>query len=49
MNSTNMMDDSGLHELNDEEMENREKPKVTYICGGNLIQLPINYKELACV
>jgi hypothetical protein len=29
-----MMDDSNLHELNDEDMESREKPKVTYICGG---------------
>ena len=31
-----MMDDSNLHELNDDDIENKEgKPKVTYICGGN--------------
>lgn len=35
MNRDNsMMDDSNLHEINDEDMESREKPKVTYICGG---------------
>lgn len=28
------IDDSGLHDINEEDMENREKPKVTYICGG---------------
>jgi hypothetical protein len=28
------MDDSNLHDVNDEDFENREKPKVTYVCGG---------------
>jgi hypothetical protein len=31
-----LLDDSaGLHEVGDEDLESREKPKVTYICGGN--------------
>lgn len=29
-----LMDDSNLHEFGEEDMENKEKPKVTYICGG---------------
>lgn len=29
-----MVDDSGLHDINEEDLESREKPKVTYICGG---------------
>jgi hypothetical protein len=29
-----IIDDSGLHDVNDEDIESREKPKVTYICGG---------------
>lgn len=29
------MDDVALQEVVDEDMESREKPKVTYICGGN--------------
>ena len=28
------MDDSNLQNVNDEDMESKEKPKVTYICGG---------------
>lgn len=34
MDRSNMMDDSGLHDINEEDLESREKPKVTYICGG---------------
>jgi len=29
-----LMNDNGLHDINDEDMESKEKPKVTYICGG---------------
>ncbi len=29
------MDDSQLDHFDQEDLENREKPKVTYICGGN--------------
>jgi hypothetical protein len=32
--NTAMMDDTNLHEVGDEDLESREKPKVTYICGG---------------
>jgi len=32
----NMLDETaGLHEVGEEDLESREKPKVTYICGGN--------------
>lgn len=27
-------DDTRLHELGEEDLEGKEKPKVTYICGG---------------
>jgi hypothetical protein len=30
------MNDNGLHDINEEDIESREKPKVTYICGGKL-------------
>ena len=28
------IDDNGLVDVNEEDIESREKPKVTYICGG---------------
>ncbi|CDW74081.1 dna-directed rna polymerases and iii subunit rpabc4-like [Stylonychia lemnae] len=28
------MNDNGLIDINEEDMDSREKPKVTYICGG---------------
>ena len=29
-----IIDDNGLVDVNEEDIESREKPKVTYICGG---------------
>ncbi len=37
MNTGNQYNDElAQDQIGDEEMENREKPKVAYICGGNL-------------
>ena len=35
MNNTRMDDNYDIMRDPDEDMESREKPKVTYICGGN--------------
>ena len=38
LNTSMDIENSGLHDINEEDMESREKPKVTYICGGNSFQ-----------
>lgn len=30
-------EDAHLHEVGEEDLEAREKPKVTYICGGRYL------------